>query len=127
MGITFVDVDIANVGSPDVTERVRLMVDSGAAHSVIPRETLERLGITSHGSQTYQLANGATMSRRKGTVLFRYKDRVGGADAVFGEPGDALLLGAFTLEALGLGLNPLRRELVPIPMMLAPVDPPDDP
>jgi len=126
MGITFVDVEIANVAAPDVTERVRLMVDSGAAHSVIPGTTLERLGISSHSSQSYQLANGAAISRRKGTVLFRYKGRVGGADAVFGEPGDALLLGAFTLEALGLGLNPLRRELVEIPMLLAPIDPPGD-
>ena len=28
-------------------------------------------------------------------------------------------LGAFTLEALGLALDPLRRELKPLPMILA--------
>ena len=38
---------------------------------------------------------------------------------IFGEPGDAILLGAFTLEALGLCLDPLKRELLPIPMILA--------
>jgi hypothetical protein len=31
----------------------------------------------------------------------------------------ATLLGAFTLEALGLSLDPLRRELKQLPMILA--------
>jgi hypothetical protein len=38
---------------------------------------------------------------------------------IFGEKGDATLLGALTLEALGLALDPIRRELKPLPMMLA--------
>ena len=38
---------------------------------------------------------------------------------IFGEEGDSNLLGAFTLEALGLALDPLRRELRELPMMLA--------
>ncbi len=38
---------------------------------------------------------------------------------VFGEETDATLLGSLTLEALGLGLDPLRRELIQLPMMLA--------
>jgi hypothetical protein len=44
---------------------------------------------------------------------------IGGADVVFGEEGDSLLLGAFTLESLGLSLDPLRRELKALPMILA--------
>ena len=38
---------------------------------------------------------------------------------IFGEEGDSTLLGVLTLEALGLMLDPLRRELKPLPMMLA--------
>jgi hypothetical protein len=38
---------------------------------------------------------------------------------IFGEPGDSSLFGAIALEALGLTLDPLRRELKPIRMMLA--------
>ncbi len=37
---------------------------------------------------------------------------------IFGEEGDAQLLGAFTLEALGLSLDLLRRDLKPLPTML---------
>ena len=42
---------------------------------------------------------------------------------IFGEEGDSSLLGAFTLEALGLTLDPLKRELRPLPMILASLPP----
>jgi hypothetical protein len=48
-----------------------------------------------------------------------YGDKLGGSDVVFGEEGDYKLLGAFTLQALGLVLDPLKRELKPFPMILA--------
>jgi hypothetical protein len=51
--------------------------------------------------------------------LFKYGDRIGGADVIFGEESNCNLLGAFTLTALGLALDPLRRELRPLPMILA--------
>jgi len=38
---------------------------------------------------------------------------------IFGKRGDSDLLGIVTLEALGFMLDPLRRELRPLPMMLA--------
>jgi hypothetical protein len=52
-------------------------------------------------------------------AVFKYRDAIGGADVIFGEEGDSLLLGAMTLEALGLALDPLKRELRPLPMILA--------
>jgi hypothetical protein len=50
--------------------------------------------------------------------MFKYGERVGGADVIFGEEGDSILLGALTLESLGLSLDPLRRELREIPLLL---------
>ena len=81
------------------------MIDSGAIYSVIPTPLLERLGIRPLVEQEFRLANGTKIVRKKGGALFKYGDRV--------------LLGAFTLEALGLSLDPLRRELRPLPMILA--------
>ncbi|HXM46784.1 MAG TPA: hypothetical protein VN956_02870, partial [Pyrinomonadaceae bacterium] len=80
---------------------------------------LERLGISPITEQQFRLADGSKIVRKKGIALFRYGERVGGADVIFGEEGDSTLLGAFTLEALGLALDPLRRELKPLPMVLA--------
>ena len=85
----------------------------------MPSRVLRKLGIKPLATQEFRLADGSTIIRKKGIALFRYQDRVGGADVIFGEAGDSLLLGAFTLEALGLALDPLRRELKPLPMVLS--------
>ena len=74
---------------------------------------------TGHGRRERFLADGSKIVRRKGGALFRYGEQVGVADVIFGETDDSTLLGAFTLEALGLALDPLKRELLPLPMVLA--------
>lgn len=38
---------------------------------------------------------------------------------MLGGPGDAPLLGAVTLETLGLMVNPLSREVLPMRLILA--------
>jgi predicted aspartyl protease len=119
MGITYVELEVANVAKPRVTEKLEFLVDSGAVYSVVPGRVLRRLKIKSLGTESFFLANGEKITRKKGVALFRYDGRVGGADVIFGEKGDSVLLGALTLEALGLSLDPLRRELKELPMMLA--------
>ena len=118
MGMTHVEIDVANVASPDVVETVDFLVDSGATYSVVPAETLERLGIEPLTEQVFRLAGGRRVSRKKGGAVFKFRERIGVADVIFGESGDSNLLGAFTLEALGLALDPLKRELNELPMML---------
>jgi predicted aspartyl protease len=119
MGITTVTVEVANPAAPTVSEPLDLIVDSGAIYSVVPTAVLERLGVAPLAEQTFRLADGSRIIRRKGTALLRYGEYVGGADVIFGEPGDAALLGALSLEALGLVLDPVRRELRPLPLLLA--------
>ena len=118
MGLTFLEIEVGNPSSPDVTEKIEFLIDSGAVYSVVPAGILEILGIQPVAEQEFRLADGSKIARKKGIALFRYGGRVGGADVIFGEDGDSKLLGAFTLEALGLGLDPLRRELLSLPMIL---------
>ena len=66
------------------------------------------------------MADGSKIVRKKGGAVFRHGERVGVADVIFGEEGDSNLLGASTLASIGLSLDPLRRELKPLPMILAP-------
>jgi clan AA aspartic protease len=122
MGLTVLEIDVGNPAKPDVTEKIEFLIDSGAIYSVVPTSVLKRLRIKPLGEQQFRLANGSKIFRKKGIALFRYGKRVGGADVIFGEKGDSTLLGAFTLEALGLSLDPLRRELKPLPMILALTD-----
>lgn len=119
MGLTVLRLRIANPERPDEGEEVELLVDSGAVYSVVPAEILRRLGIRPIVNEEFRLADGSTIRRDKGIAAFRLGARVGGADVIFGEPGDSVLLGALTLEALGLVLDPLRRQLRPLPMVLA--------
>ncbi len=119
MGLTYLEVEVGNPANPDVTEKMKFLVDSGAIYSVVPKKVLAKLGIKPLSSQEFILADGRKISRKKGIALFKYRKKIGGADVIFGEAGDANLLGALTLEALGLALDPLKRELKPLPMMLA--------
>lgn len=119
MGLTVLEIEVGNPAKPDTTEKVEFLIDSGAIYSVVPRRILKKLGIKPIVKQEFRLANGEKIIRDKGIALFRYQHRVGGADVIFEEPEDSILLGAFTLEALGLALDPLKRELREIPMLLA--------
>jgi predicted aspartyl protease len=118
MGLTTVDLKIGNTANPEVLETITCLVDSGTVYSVVPRAVLERLEIKPLATEKFILANGEKNERSKGGALFRYDGRVGVADVIFGEEGDMTLLGALKLEALGLALDPLRRELKPLPMVL---------
>ncbi len=119
MGLTVLEVEVGNPANPEVTERLEFLIDSGAIYSVVPTRVLDQLGIKPLTQQEFRLADGSKIARKKGVALFKYGERIGGADVIFGEAGDSQLLGAFTLEALGLSLDPLRRELKPLPMILA--------
>jgi predicted aspartyl protease len=111
MGVTSLAIEVGNPAKPSVTETLEFTIDSGAVYSVVPAPMLRKLGIRPLKRETFRLANGSTIVRRKGGALFKFRDYVGVSDVIFGEKGDAILLGALSLEALGLSLDPIRREL----------------
>jgi predicted aspartyl protease len=65
------------------------------------------------------LADGTTVVRGVSEARFEFEGRSRTSPVLLGEPDDEPLLGAVTLETLGLVLNPLRRKLEPIRAMLA--------
>lgn len=119
MGLTVLEIEVGSPANPKVTEKVEFLIDSGAVYSVVPTAILKRLGIKPLSEEEFRLADGSKIIRKKGIALFKYKDKLGGADVIFGEEEDSQLLGALTLEALGFVLDPLKRELKPLPMVLA--------
>ena len=119
MALTHISVRIANPARPRRLARVKFLVDSGAVYSVVPAPILERLGLKPHSSRTFVLPDGSEVTRRMGDAVFRLDERPGASPVIFGEKGDHALLGAVTLESLGVLLDPLRRELRPLPMVLA--------
>ena len=118
MGLTKLIIEVGNPAHPEKTEKVTFLIDSGAIYSIVPAEILKRLGIKALTEQEFRLADGNIITRKKGIALFKFKEKIGGADVIFGEKNDSSLLGAFTLEALGLALDPIKRDLFPLPMVL---------
>jgi len=118
MGLTVLTIEVANPRNPEKREPVEFLVDSGALYSFGPRDVLERLGIAAHSKQRFRLADGSTIDRDRGDALFFYKGRQGAAPVIFAERGDATLLGAVTLESLGFALDAVRRDLLPLPMVV---------
>jgi predicted aspartyl protease len=118
MGLTVLEMEVGNPARPDDTRPVEFLIDSGVVYSVVPTPLLQELGIEPLAEESFRLADGSKIVRKKRVALFRYEGKVGGADVIFGEKDDSCLLGAFTLEALGLALDPLKRELKPLPMIL---------
>ena len=98
---------------------VNFLVDSGAVYSLVPGSTLKKLGIRPHRTVDFALADGTTISRRVGDAYFEFQGEGGAAPVIFGEVGDEPLLGATTLESIGLMLDPFKRRLIPMRMLLA--------
>src|SRR5919197_1519730 len=119
MGLTVLSMEVANPANPVAREAVDFLVDSGAVYSFVPREVLTRLGIAPHARQRFRLADGSTIERERGDALYFYKGKSGAAPVIFAEPADATMLGAVTLESLGFVLYAVRRDLVPLPMVVA--------
>lgn len=119
MGVTYLTVDVANPARPEVVASVDFLIDSGATISVVPEPILRGLGIQPLSEQQFRLANGEVIRRQKGVALFKYGDRLGGSDVIFGQEGDMTLLGVLALESMGYALDPIRHELRELPMLLA--------
>lgn len=116
--MTFVEVEVANPADPARSRQVKCLVDTGALYSLIQRSVLEELGIEPHGSKTFHLANGESVTRQIGDALFRFEGETAASRVIFGEAGDADLFGSVSLESLGYMVDPLQRILKPLPMVL---------
>jgi aspartyl protease family protein len=119
MGLTYIQASIANPARPRRSARLKFLVDSGALYSVVPAAVLRRLGIKPGTSKSFILADGTEVKRSLGQALFRLNGEEAASPVIFGAAGDSVLFGSVSLEALGLMLDPLKRELRPLPMMLA--------
>lgn len=118
MGLTHVEATVANPGNLKKAKSITLLVDSGAVYSVVPKTLLAKLGIRAHSTKTFTLADGSDIKRKVGDVVFKLDGHQGASPVIFGEKGDSTRIGMVSLEALGLSLDPIRRELRPLPMVL---------
>jgi clan AA aspartic protease len=118
MGLTHIEVTVANPGNLKKANSISLLIDSGAVYSIVPKSLLAELGVRAHSTRTFTLADGSEIKRKIGDLVFKLNGHQGASPVIFGEKGDSTLLGMVSLEALGLLLDPIRREIRPLPMVL---------
>ena len=120
MGTFSVKVTIVNPRHPDRVATVDCLVDTGAAYSQLPRSLLTSIGIEPFDERRFVMADGRRGSCQVGKADFfvNVNGRQAPSLVVFGAESAPALLGAMTLEGLGLGVDPLARRLIPIDLPL---------
>ena len=113
MGMFEVKVKLASLTAPRRTEGISLLVDTGSTVSWIPREVLQKLGVTAFSRLNFSLADGRRLERDVTAVLVTFDGRKAPVQVAFGEPGEEAVLGATALEGLGFMVEPVAKKLIP--------------
>jgi predicted aspartyl protease len=121
MGITYVHARLRRPDGRGATRNLRFLVDSGAIYSVLPEETWRALRLKPEREVEFTLADGTPIKRGVSECRFEIRGEAATSPVVLGKENDGALLGAVTLETLGLMLNPLTREILPMRMALYPI------
>jgi clan AA aspartic protease len=120
MGITFTKARISN---PRQLRRraveLDFLIDTGAVYSVVPSSIARKLALPKLDREEFTLADGTRRAYDVGEAFFELDDRRGTSKVVFGPSNVTPLLGALTLESLGLMVNPVTREVLPMRLFLA--------
>ncbi|MFQ6085268.1 MAG: retroviral-like aspartic protease family protein [Candidatus Bathyarchaeia archaeon] len=118
MGFTRVEVAICNPADLTKRRKIKILVDTGAIYTVVPRGMLNDIKIEPRGRRKFRLADGRMIERDVGVAIVEYKGFVGGISVVFGDPEDEPILGATALEALGLEVDPVTKKLKPAVLLM---------
>jgi len=95
------------------------LVDTGALFTQVPADLLNRIGLTPSGTRAVHYADGT-----KDVVPVAKADiEINGVETaamvLCSKPNSLVLLGATTLESLGLGVDPIHKRLIPIEAPMA--------
>lgn len=99
-------------------EPIEALVDTGGTYTWVPRLTLQHLGLSPDEERIFILADGRQISYGMAWTRVRIDGRVQPTLVVFGDEGTEPLLGVFTLEGFGLGVDVVNQRLISTPAFL---------
>ena len=111
MGILEVKVGLGRIEGGDLTP-LTAMVDTGAAHSMMPKSVLSQVNIAPLETQSFVLADGRKVDYGYGMARFAIGGRERPCPVIFGPEGN-YLIGASTLEIFNLVVDPAGERLAP--------------
>ena len=118
MGVTYVDVTIRNLAEPQRSWTGKFMVDTGAFDSLVPRSTLEAIGLKPRGSRDYVLADGKPVTMEATVAEIEFAGVIVGGTIAYGPEGTEPLLGVTALESGGFEIDPRNERLKRLPGIL---------
>ena len=113
-GLGTVKLTIA-VGDPQGRqfEELNVTVSTCSTYTVLPRATLERLGVLVERSLPSETADGRIVPSDVGQTIIRLQGLEFHTQTIFAEPDEPSLLGTLTLEEAALALDPMAERLIP--------------
>ena len=114
MGLFEVQVGVGRIGAAELTP-VAALVDTGAAHSVMPDSLLAKHGVSPLEYRFFTIAGGSEVEYGYGMALFGIDGREFPCPVIFGVEGE-FLLGATTLQTFNLMVDPAEERLVTKPL-----------
>ncbi|MCY4625340.1 MAG: hypothetical protein OXC99_10135 [Chloroflexi bacterium] len=94
------------------SREIETLVDTGATYSMVPENVLREIGIAPIRASFFQLADGSRERMQMGRMLVSIGGLAEICPVVFGPENARPLIGAVTLEALLLTVDPIKRRLV---------------
>jgi len=115
MGSFSAKLRVWNPNSPERTEEIEAMVDTGAAFSWVHRERIERLGAQVLRGMGLRAIDGSIVERDTAAVWVASNGFTGPDTVVIAErnDNDMEVIGVHTIEGLGLAADPVQKKLVP--------------
>ena len=111
MGMFQSKLAVFHPAAPERAEEFELWVDRGAACSRLSRKRLEGLGVRVSDRMEFRTIEGKVIERDVAPVFLRHDGRTGGDTVVLAGEGDLEVMGAHTLESLGLAADPVQKKL----------------
>ena len=118
MGLLEVGMEVANPKELHRRVPIRLLVDTGASYSMIPKNVLEKIGVFPIQAEEVEVADGRKIHRDIGEVTFFWQGKGRTSQVIFGEEGDTSLLGVLALESLALQVDSRNQQLKPAKLVL---------
>ena len=94
-------------------EDLEVTVDTGSTYTAVPREMLQRLGVTVERSLPSKTADGRIVPVDVAEAVIRLEGIRFHTPVIFAEKNEPSLLGMVTLEQAALAVDPLEGRLIP--------------
>jgi predicted aspartyl protease len=117
MGTFKTKLRVWNPAEPGKVYEPEVWVDTGAAFSWISRARLEAMGIGALRKMQFRTIEGHIVERSLAGAYIGVNEYIGPDTLVMAEPTDSEVMGAHSIEGLGLAADPVQKKLVPSIML----------